>query len=57
MVLVTSTEVLVSTYHLVHYHYGRDHVCMQANMMLEKDLGVVHLDSQVAQRNCEPYWV
>ena len=29
---------------LVHYHYGRKHGSLQADMVLEKELKVLHLD-------------
>jgi hypothetical protein len=29
----------------VHYHHGRKHGSMQADMVLEKELRVLHLDS------------
>jgi hypothetical protein len=29
---------------------------MQADVMLEKELGVLHLDLQVAAGDCVPYW-
>ena len=36
---------------LVHYHHGRKHGSMQADMVLEKELRVLHLDLKAA-RNC-----
>ena len=33
---------------LVHYHHGGKHGCMQADMVLEKELRILHLYSQVA---------
>ena len=35
--------------HLVHYHHGRKHESMQANMVLEKKLRCLHLDPKVAK--------
>jgi len=35
---------------LVHYHHGGKHGVMQADMVLEKVLGVLHLDQQAAGR-------
>jgi hypothetical protein len=32
----------------VYYHQGEKHANMQADMMLEKELRVLHLDSQAA---------
>ena len=36
---------------LVHCHYGREHGSMQADMMLEKELRVLHLDPRAAGRH------
>ena len=36
----------------VHYAHGRKHGSMQAEMMLEKELRVLHLDLLAARRNC-----
>jgi hypothetical protein len=41
---------------IVNYHHGRKHGGMQANMVLEKELKILHLDSQVAG-DCMLYWV
>ena len=38
----------------VHYHHGGKHGSMQADMVLEKELRVLHLDLQAAEGNCEP---
>ena len=39
---------------LIHYHHGRKHdgklAGTQANMVLKKKLGVLHLDLQTAER-------
>jgi hypothetical protein len=35
---------------LVHYHHGRKHDSRQANTVLEKELRVLHLESQAAGR-------
>ena len=35
---------------LAHYHHGRNHGSMQADMVLEKMLGVLHSDPQAAGR-------
>jgi hypothetical protein len=37
---------------LVHYHNGRKHSNIQTDMMLLKELRVLHLDPQVAAREC-----
>jgi hypothetical protein len=34
----------------VHYHHGRKHGSVQADMMLEKELRVLYLDPQTAGR-------
>ena len=36
--------------YLVHYHHGRKHGGMQADMVQEKKLRVLHLDLQAAGR-------
>jgi hypothetical protein len=33
---------------LAHYHHGKKHGSMQADVVLEKDLRVLHLDLQAA---------
>ena len=38
---------------LVHYHHGS----MQADMVLEKELRVLHLDLQAAEQDYVPHWV
>jgi hypothetical protein len=35
---------------VAHYHHGRKHGSTQANMGLEKELGVVYYDPQAAGR-------
>lgn len=40
---------------LVHYHHGGECVGMQADMVLEKELRVLHLDLQ-ASGDCVPHW-
>ena len=39
---------------LVHYHHGRKHGSVQADMVLEKELRVLHLDLQAAGTKSEP---
>ena len=39
---------------LVHYHHGRKHGSVQADMVLEKELRVLHLDRQAAGTKSEP---
>ena len=34
---------------LVLYHHGRENVCLQADMVLEKELRVLHPDQQAAE--------
>ena len=41
---------------LAHYHHGGKHGGMQADMVLEKELRVLHLDPQVAKGDCVPHW-
>ena len=33
------------------------HVGVQADMVLEKELRVLHLDPQASEGNCVPHWV
>jgi hypothetical protein len=35
---------------LVHYHPGGKQGCIQVDIVLEKELGVLHLDQQAAGR-------
>ena len=42
---------------LVHYHHSRKHGSIQADMVLEKELRVLHLDPQAAEGDCVPHWV
>jgi hypothetical protein len=41
---------------LVHYHHGGKHGFVQADMVLEKELRVLHLDLQEAEGECVPHW-
>ena len=41
----------------VHYHHGKEHDSMRADMVLEKDLRVLHLYLQVAEGHCVSHWV
>jgi hypothetical protein len=41
----------------VHHHQGRKHGSRQADMVLEEELRVLHLDPQAAEGDCEPHWV
>jgi hypothetical protein len=36
---------------LVHYHHGRIHGGMQADMVLERELKVLYLEPQAARRD------
>ena len=40
----------------VHYRHGRKHDRVQADMVLGKELRVLHLDPQAAEGNYMPYW-
>jgi hypothetical protein len=42
---------------LVHYHHGRKHGSIQAEMVLEKGLTVLHIDLKAAEGDCVPHWV
>jgi hypothetical protein len=37
----------------VHCHHGRKHGSVQGDMVMEKELRVLHLDPKVARRNLE----
>ena len=39
---------------LIHYRHGGNHGTMQADMLLEKELRVLHLDRQAAGRESKP---
>jgi hypothetical protein len=39
-----------------HEHHGGKHGGMQADMEIERDLKVLHLDPQAAEGNFVPYW-
>jgi hypothetical protein len=41
----------------VHYHHGKKHGRVKADMGLEKELRVLHLDLQAAEEDCFPCWV
>jgi hypothetical protein len=41
---------------LVHYHHGDKPGSIQADMVPEKDLGVLHLDLKAAGGDCLPHW-
>ena len=42
---------------LVYYHHGGKHGSMQADMVLEKELRVLHLDPQATEGDSVPHWV
>ena len=44
-------ELAYSFRGLVHYHHGRKHGTDQADMVLEKELRVLHLDLKTARRS------
>jgi hypothetical protein len=35
-----------------HYHHGQKHGGMQVDIVLEKELRVLHLDPQIAEGEC-----
>ena len=41
---------------LVHYHHGKKHGVMQADMVLEKELRVLCLIPQATETDCVPHW-
>ena len=41
---------------LVHYHHGRKHGRIQTDMVLEKELRVLHLDLKAVEGAGEPHW-
>jgi len=42
---------------LVHYHHGGEHASIPADMVLEKELRVLHLDPKAVERDWTPCWV
>ena len=40
---------------IVHYHYGRKHGSVQADMVIEKELTVLHFDPQAGEGKCVPH--
>jgi hypothetical protein len=40
---------------LVHYYDGEKHGSVQADVVLEKELRVLHLDPQAAEGDCVPH--
>jgi hypothetical protein len=46
-----SLELAFSFRGLVHYHHGRVHGSIQADMVLEQKLRALHLDLTAARRN------
>ena len=41
---------------LVDYCHIKEHGSTQADLVLEKKLRVLHLDLQVAEKDCMSYW-
>jgi hypothetical protein len=41
----------------VHYRHGRKHDRVQADMVLGKELRVLHLDLQAVEGDCVSHWV
>ena len=39
----------------VHYLHGEEHGCMQADMVLQKELGVLHLAPKAPEGDCVPH--
>jgi hypothetical protein len=39
----------------VYYHHGEKHGSIQVDMVLEKELRVLHLDPKVSKVDCVPY--
>ena len=42
---------------LDHYCHGGEYGIMQADMVLENEVRVLHLDPQAAERGSETHWV
>lgn len=42
---------------LVYYHHSRKHGSVPTDMVLEKELRVLHLDPQAAEGDWVPHWV
>ena len=42
---------------LVHYYHGVGHGSMQVDMMLQKELGVLHFDLKATEGDCVPHCV
>jgi hypothetical protein len=53
---IISLELGYSFKGLAHCCHGKKHGSRQADMMLEKELRVLHLDPQAAERDCVPHW-
>jgi hypothetical protein len=51
-----SLELAYSFRGLVHYHHGRKHGSMQANILLGKELRVLHLDPKATEGDWIPDW-
>jgi hypothetical protein len=59
MATLIKENISVGTYNfrsLVHYHHGRKHGSKQADVVLEKELRVLHLDLQAVDGDCIPHW-
>ena len=41
---------------LAHYHFGGTHGTVQADMVLEKELKVLHLDLKATEGDCVLLW-
>jgi hypothetical protein len=41
---------------LVRDHHGEKHGSVLADMVLEKELRVLHLNPKAAEKYCEPHW-
>jgi hypothetical protein len=40
----------------VHYHHSGKNSSVQADILLEKELRVLHLDLKAAEGDCVPHW-
>jgi hypothetical protein len=53
---IISLERAYSFRDSAHYHHGKKHGSVQADMVLE-ELRLLHLDLQAAEEDCVPHWV
>jgi hypothetical protein len=50
------TETWFSFRSFIYYHHGRKHGGIKADMVLEEELRVLHLDPQEAEGDFVPTW-